>query len=464
MRGVLYRTEKDGTTLAVPELRISASNSRTVYYENNAAKQSALNNNEIREGSIVLTGLAGNNEDYATKAYVDSKIGNLEHQVGVIVGFPGNVPNGYLLCDGNRFDKNKYPELYEYLGTDVLPDYRECVLVGAGQNTTDSIATHDVYTVGQFKDDQIQNITGGTQTGSSTNFFDGAYGCLYPIDQGTRGVPADSGSWNVYKNIAFDASRVARAGTVTHGKQKGLNWAIKAAPITISSSPIQYQEDDLLKLKQRVDWDNAIGVSTSQIPYTVPADGFFVAQMADNSTSTTDQKVYINDKYIGEILAKTSISGTIYWRENNFSIPVSKGDIVKITNKDSGTTFIGGYAWFVPFKTVAVKLSSSTSTESISLEDSYSTTEVKTNKTWVDGKPIYRKVVALPAAKNVNDNSYIDLGITFPSDADTMFLPEVVNVYGNLMYYNNYKPIKAACKVNVSLAAGTNFILEYTKN
>lgn len=95
--------------------------------------------------------------------------------------------------------------------------------------------------------------------------------------------------------------------------------------------------------------------------------------------------------------------------------------------------------------------------------DTYSTNEVKTNKVWVDGKPIYRKVVSLPTAKNVSDSSYIDLGITFPSNADTMFLPEAVSVYGNLMYYNNYRPIQAACKVNVDLASGTNFILEYTK-
>lgn len=95
--------------------------------------------------------------------------------------------------------------------------------------------------------------------------------------------------------------------------------------------------------------------------------------------------------------------------------------------------------------------------------DTYSTSEVKTNKIWIDNKPIYRKVVSLPTAKSISDGSYIDLGITFPSNADTMFLPEAVSVYGNLIYYNNYRPIQAACKVNVSLAAGTNFILEYTK-
>ena len=68
-------------------------------------------------------------------------------------------PSGYLFCDGSTFDQTKYPLLYAYLGTNVLPDYREVVEVGAEQNTTDTIATHDVYTEGQFKDDQLQDHT-----------------------------------------------------------------------------------------------------------------------------------------------------------------------------------------------------------------------------------------------------------------------------------------------------------------
>ena len=49
MRGVFYRTEKDGTPLATPELRISATNNRTVYYDNQNAKEAALQNDEIKE-------------------------------------------------------------------------------------------------------------------------------------------------------------------------------------------------------------------------------------------------------------------------------------------------------------------------------------------------------------------------------------------------------------------------------
>jgi hypothetical protein len=157
--------------------------------------------------------------------------------VGSVVGFPGDIPSGYLLCDGSRFNENVYPELYAYLHTNVLPDYRECVLVGAGQNTTDSIATHDVYTVGQFKDDQLQNITGKCKStweiapGTVTNT-----GALMIKSEGSVNRREGSGSLSSRLNvIELDASRIARAGTTTHGKQKGLNWAIKATVVNYSA-------------------------------------------------------------------------------------------------------------------------------------------------------------------------------------------------------------------------------------
>src|SRR5574344_2112566 len=78
--------------------------------------------------------------------------------VGTLIQQYKKVPmSGYLYCDGSTFDENAYPALYMYLGTNVLPDYRECVMVGAEENTTDTIATHDVYGEGEFKDDQMQN-------------------------------------------------------------------------------------------------------------------------------------------------------------------------------------------------------------------------------------------------------------------------------------------------------------------
>lgn len=71
MRGVYYRTKKDGTPLATPELRISATNNRTVYYDNQNAKEAALQNDEIKEGSIVLTGYADGESEVVIKQQPD---------------------------------------------------------------------------------------------------------------------------------------------------------------------------------------------------------------------------------------------------------------------------------------------------------------------------------------------------------------------------------------------------------
>ena len=122
-------------------------------------------------------------------------------------------PSGYLYCDGSTFDQTKYPLLYAYLGSNVLPDYRECVEVGAEQNTTDNIATHDVYTEGQFKDDQMQDHE---HEGKTT---EGAGGSNVSKIIGTSGTPY-GGSGLVLGSY--------RHGTTTHGKQKAVFVYIKA--------------------------------------------------------------------------------------------------------------------------------------------------------------------------------------------------------------------------------------------
>ena len=129
-------------------------------------------------------------------------------------------PRNYLYCDGSTFNAGQYPALYLYLGSNVLPDYRECTMVGAEENTTDTIATHDVYAQGEFKDDQIQNITGNFG-GNQDITADGAFAEVSRYNM-------NSGSNPYAMKVSFDASRVARAGTTTHGKQKAVYVYIKA--------------------------------------------------------------------------------------------------------------------------------------------------------------------------------------------------------------------------------------------
>ena len=145
-------------------------------------------------------------------------------------------PQGYLYCDGSTFDETKYPLLYAYLGSNVLPDWRELGAKGAEKNTTlifDSTETdpstgqagtqnHDVFTQGEFKDDCLQdhkhklNIRNGSGTpGGDPNVYNGS---------STAGI---SGS-NTGTALNPSSSQTVRKGDVTRGKSRAVFIYIKA--------------------------------------------------------------------------------------------------------------------------------------------------------------------------------------------------------------------------------------------
>ena len=173
----------------------------------------------------------------AVKAVRDIAVSSFALPVGTVLPFAGaTVPVGYFLCDGSSYLRTAYPELFKELGTRYnlstdgekvfrVPDYRECALVGAGQNNIVAIATHDVYGLAEFKDDQLQNITGTAGRFASEN---GAvsWGALV-ADNYAGGGGWDRNSGNYSRVVSIDASRVARTGSTTHGKQVGVNYIIK---------------------------------------------------------------------------------------------------------------------------------------------------------------------------------------------------------------------------------------------
>lgn len=156
--------------------------------------------------------------------------------VGSIMPFLGSAaPQGYLIADGSCVSKTTYAKLFAIVGTTYgsscaaglfkLPDLRELVLVGAGTNNTNAITAHDVYTVGQFKDDQFEshkhyrnsgNVTEYflTNTGTSYNWVAGSLGNV-PAGQVTSGLPVE------------DGVNILRTGSVTRTKQIGVNYIIK---------------------------------------------------------------------------------------------------------------------------------------------------------------------------------------------------------------------------------------------
>ena len=170
--------------------------------------------------------------------------------VGTLISQYKKVPmSGYLYCDGSTFDENDYPALYMYLGTNVLPDYRECVMVGAEQNTTDTIATHDVYTQGEFKDDQLQDHKHYIKEYSVERYQN----VLSQVADFTLDIN-DNNSNTVYTlNVAN-----ARTGDTdtTHGKQKAVYVYIKAT----SGLAENQQENVLNDVKGYVDSSNSYSI------------------------------------------------------------------------------------------------------------------------------------------------------------------------------------------------------------
>lgn len=148
--------------------------------------------------------------------------------IGTVVGYLGTVaPENWLILQGQTLSRADYSGLLkwandnELVGTGkpfgpgdgtttfVLPDYRECALVGAGENGTDTIAAHDVYDLGEFKDDQLQD--------HAHYLFSNLGGNLYVARGG-----------DYYYNAGSPPVTVGRAGLVTRGKRKGVNFIIKA--------------------------------------------------------------------------------------------------------------------------------------------------------------------------------------------------------------------------------------------
>lgn len=147
--------------------------------------------------------------------------------IGTIMAFAGStVPDTYLLCDGTSYEISKYPDLYAAIGTTYgqvddthfnVPDLRETVLVGVGTRAS-GVATHDTYTLGQFKDDQLQQHR-------HYRFSNDSNGSAYAGTGGTGAWTPTASSGDYGSEIGHIS--VGRVGSTTHGKQMGVNYIIK---------------------------------------------------------------------------------------------------------------------------------------------------------------------------------------------------------------------------------------------
>ena len=163
-------------------------------------------------------------KDPDTYYMIDDDSGKDYSMLGAVQGFLITpTDRHWLLADGSPVDANLHPRLAAVMPT--LPDLRECVLVGAGQSTRaildENGHSHDVYALGEFKDDQMQghwhsspDLTGYYVDWESKRFGPGQFGTSIshpvqnPISDGKNGTP--------------------RVGSTTHGKQIGVLYYVWA--------------------------------------------------------------------------------------------------------------------------------------------------------------------------------------------------------------------------------------------
>lgn len=170
--------------------------------------------------------------------YADGTVGG-GNIASIKPSFTETLDYGWLACEHQSLLRADYPKLLSYfqthkIGSDTmldvfgyadadhfyLPDTREVALVGAGQNDSNTIATHDVYTVGQFKDDQFQAHNHDIRAGSNIKM--NMLNSTATIGNQLGGLTSQSGT-----AIAAGSITIGRNGTVTRGKRKGVKYIIK---------------------------------------------------------------------------------------------------------------------------------------------------------------------------------------------------------------------------------------------
>ena len=128
-------------------------------------------------------------------------------------GLPEKKPLNWLICNGNTFDETVYPELYEILGSNTLPNLVGRFIKGVGGTTNSADPTDKSDLPNQPEEAGLPDIEGnicyaGHQTTPSTygnGAFDATNTYQHELNFGNPGTAHTGNSGQVPMN--FKASR-----------------------------------------------------------------------------------------------------------------------------------------------------------------------------------------------------------------------------------------------------------------
>lgn len=84
-------------------------------------------------------------------------------------------------------------------------------------------------------------------------------------------------------------------------------------------------------------------------------------------------------------------------------------------------------------------------------KDVYSTDEIKTNKIWIDGRPIYRKVIDFGYLPSANASKEVPTGIDTTKVLITDFYGTAVNDIGSVMKFNDVPSTNMFCRLTLGV-------------
>ena len=207
----------------------------------------------ILGGGLVLSGLIKPIKSNAiVKDNVKGSVATGNVPVGTMYIFAGEkIPEGYLLCDGSAVSRAAYASLFNVIGTVYgagdgsttfnIPDMQEVAPIGVGTSKRTEDA-HDVYKLGEFKDDQLQDhiqsvsTSGGNHNhplASLRNGVDQNYGLAhggayaYNVVYWHSAGLYSSDSGNLSMSGSATTVTAGRHGSVTRNKGIGVNYIIK---------------------------------------------------------------------------------------------------------------------------------------------------------------------------------------------------------------------------------------------
>ncbi|MDN0004838.1 phage tail protein [Providencia stuartii] len=144
--------------------------------------------------------------------------------VGAPIPWPqSTAPAGYLVCNGQTFNKNTYPLLAQAYPSGILPDLRGEFIRGldAGRNIDNGRA------VLSAQSDAIRNITGSIETAKSNTNGEGAFSSS---TNGTTGAASDStGSVKLYAKAVFKASDSVPTANENRPRNIAFLYIVRAA-------------------------------------------------------------------------------------------------------------------------------------------------------------------------------------------------------------------------------------------